>query len=397
MAMGAGTPRAGTIGAVMAREWQHLHADPWDLGMLTWIPLLLCLLMWWILSAGVPRELPLAVVDADQSALSRNLVRWLDASPGLHVVLVTRDAAQALTEMRRRQVYGILSLPSRMQADIGTGRGATVQWAYNAQFAAHAGGMSRDVRAVATTLSVGIERVAREKRGASPIQANELYEPVKMRLATLFNESGSYEPFLGLAAVMSLLQIFIVIAAITSIGRELRGGTVTQWLAAGGNWGRAIAGKLALPLLAFCLHCLLVIVLFAALRGWRIEGSVAMTLAGMLLLILAYLALGTLLIAVTLSLRSALSAAAFIAAPAFAFSGQGFPLLAMPPLARAWAEALPLTHYLQLQSRTWLEGAPWQYTAADAALLLAFAVAFGAPGCLLLSRRGADPRHWGRR
>ena len=51
---------------------------------------------------------------------------------------------------------------------------------------------------------------------------------------------------------------------------------------------------------------------------------------GLLLLIAAYLGVGTLLIAATLTFRNALSIAAFITAPAFAFSGQGFPLLAMP-------------------------------------------------------------------
>ena len=35
-------------------------------------------------------------------------------------------------------------------------------------------------------------------------------------------------------------------------------------------------------------------------------------------------------------------AAGFITAPAFAFSGLAFPLMAMPAGARQWAEALPL-------------------------------------------------------
>lgn len=384
--------------AVAAREWRRLRADPWDFGMLTWIPLLMWLMMWWILSAGVPRNLPLAVIDGDGSSLSRNLVRWLDASPGLHVALVTQDRDEALRGLRERHVFGILSIPKDMQADIATGRSVPVQWAYNAQFAVHAGSMTRDVRAVATTLSVGIERIGREKRGASVIQANELYEPIRMRLVTLFNESGSYESFLGLAAVMSILQIFIALGAVTAIGVELRDATVPQWLAsANDRWSIAILGKLALPMLAFLVHGLLVIALFAGLRGWRIEGSVAMTLGGIALLTLAYLALGLLIIGACLSLRTALSATAFIAAPAFAFSGQGFPLLAMPAVARAWAEALPLTHYLQLQSRTWLEGAPWRSTLPEALVLLGFTAGFGLIGALLLAWRGRHPGNWGRR
>jgi len=48
------------------RECARLRADPWDLALVTWIPLLLLALFAWMFSAGVPRELPVAVVDLAQ-------------------------------------------------------------------------------------------------------------------------------------------------------------------------------------------------------------------------------------------------------------------------------------------------------------------------------------------
>ena len=53
----------------LAREWARLRADFWDFGMLSWIPLLLCGLLWWIFSAGIARDLPIAVIDRDNSRL----------------------------------------------------------------------------------------------------------------------------------------------------------------------------------------------------------------------------------------------------------------------------------------------------------------------------------------
>ena len=111
---------------------------------------------------------------------------------------------------------------------------------------------------------------------------------------------------------------------------------------------------------------------------------------------LAYCGLATLLIAATLSLRLALSGAAFITAPAFAFAGQAFPLMAMPAPARAWAEALPLTHYLQLQTTDWLAGAPWRYGVQEMLILAGFAIGCGAVGVFLLARRANAPAAWGR-
>ena len=53
------------------RECARLRADPWDLALATWVPLLALALLAWMFSAGVPRELPVAVVDHDNSAASR--------------------------------------------------------------------------------------------------------------------------------------------------------------------------------------------------------------------------------------------------------------------------------------------------------------------------------------
>ena len=63
------------------REVRRLAADPWDLAMVTWVPLLGVALLWWIFSAGLPRHLAVGVVDDDHSSLSRQLVRMLDATP----------------------------------------------------------------------------------------------------------------------------------------------------------------------------------------------------------------------------------------------------------------------------------------------------------------------------
>lgn len=385
-------------GAVVAREWRRLRGDVWDLGMLTWIPLLLAALTWWIFSAGVARDLPIVVIDRDQSSVSRTLVRMLDESPGIRVAAQVATEAEAQHWLRQRDAFGMVLIPAGLQREMGGGRAANVQWFYNGQFSAHVGGLSRDVRTVVATLSVGAELTGREKRGASVKQATTAYEPIRIRLVTLYNENANYESFLTLAIIPSLLQAFIALAAITAIGRELKHGSVPAWLAAaGGRWHVAVLGKLVIPALAFKTLGLIYLVFFTGVRGWAIEGSAGMVLAGLALLIAAYLGLGTLVIGATLNLRLALSVAAFVTAPAFAFSGQGFPLVAMPAAARAWAEALPLTHYLQLQTRHWLAGAPAAYGVGEALVLLAFALGSLGLGGWLLSRRAASPAAWGRR
>jgi ABC-2 type transport system permease protein len=382
---------------VLTREWTRLRADFWDLGMLTWIPLLLYGLTWWIFAGGIARDIPIAVIDEDRSAVSRQLSRWLDASPGMAIVADSTSADAAMQLLRERRAYGVVVIPRGFETSLVESRSASVQWFYNGQFSAHVGGLSRDVRTVVSTLSAGVELGARARRGASTVQAAQQFEPIRTRLVTLFNESNSYESFLAMALIPAMLQIFVVVAVVTVIGRELRDGTVPQWLAsANGSWPVAVLGKLLAPMVAFCLQALLFLLFFSVLRGWAVAGSMAAMVLSLVLLVVAYLGVGVLLIGATLSLRNALSLAAFITAPAFAYAGQGFPLLSMPPLARAWAEALPLTHYLQLQSRHWLAGAPWRYGVGEMLILAGLAAGCGALGVFLLSKRAGSPDAWGK-
>ncbi len=383
--------------AVLAREWAWLRASPWDLAMLSAIPLAVCALVAWIFISGLPRDLPVVLIDADHSAMSRQLARALDASPGIAVAAQADDWPQALHLLRSRKAYGVVIVPAHLARDLQAGRSTTVQWFYNGQYQAHVGGLGRDVRAVVTTFSAGIELAAREKRGAAPVVAQAQFEPLRLRLATLFNETSNYEFFLGLALMPAIAQIFITLAVVSAIGRELRRASVPEWLAAaGGRWWLAVAGKLVWPGLSFGLQALLFVGVFSGALGWTVQGSLPMLLAGLLALVAAQLALGVLLIGATLALRNALSAAAFVTAPAFAFAGQGFPLQSMPAAARAWAEALPLTHYLQLQSRHWLAGAPASTSVNDLLVLLAMAAGMGALGLALLQWRAHRPQAWGR-
>ena len=84
-------------------EWERLREDPWDLAMISLVPMLTVLLLWWIFSAGLPGKLPIGLLDQDHSALSRQAARLLQASPGLDItrsLASEREAEQALRSGR---------------------------------------------------------------------------------------------------------------------------------------------------------------------------------------------------------------------------------------------------------------------------------------------------------
>ena len=359
------------------REARRLRASPWDLAMVTWVPLLAVALMGWIFSAGLPRHLPVGVVDGDHSSLSRQLVRMLDATPGLQITHRYANHAEAERALRSMEVVAVITVPSDFARTVKQGRAAQVTLLHNAQLGTHSGLLQRDVRTVVGTLSAGIEMAARNKRG-EPAQAVRVsMEPIHTQMVALFNVSTNYEQFLGAALIPALLHILAMTAGAWAVGRELRDRSLGEWLGSAGlaDTSGALLGKLALPWASLTLVGLLALVGITWGRGWHPPGNLAWVAAALALLMAVSVMAGAALAGITRSLRTALSGAGFFAAPAFAFSGVGFPLAGMPASARAWAEAMPYTHYIRLQIEQLQMGAPLRSSAATmAALLIATAV-----------------------
>ena len=383
----------------LTREARRLRASPWDLAMVTWVPLLAVALMWWIFSAGLPRHLPVGVVDADPSSLSRQLVRMLDATPGLQVTQHYANNAEAERALRSVQVYAVITVPRDFARTVKEGRAAQVTLLHNAQLGTHSGVLQRDVRAVVGTLSAGIEMAARNKHGESAQAVHTSMEPIHAQMVALFNVSSNYEQFLGAALIPALLHILAMTAGAWAVGRELRDRTVGEWLGAGGllNIAGALLGKLALPWVSLTLVGLLALVGITWGRGWHPPGNLWWVAAALALLMAVSLMAGAALAGLTRSLRTALSGTGFFAAPAFAFSGVAFPLAGMPGSARAWAEAMPYTHYIRLQIEQLQMGAPLATSVSTmVALIIGTAVLWllSATALTLAHRR---PETWGGR
>ena len=389
-----------TLVSSVRREARRLRASPWDMAMVSWVPLLACAMMGWIFSAGLPQQLPIGLMDQDHSALSRQLARFIAATPGLKLVTSYDDTAQATQALRRTEVYAVVAIPSDFSRDIKLGHAAQVTLLHNAQLGTHSGLIQRDVRTAVATLSAGVEMSARNKRGQPALATRVAMEPIQTQLVTLFNVSLNYEQFLAAALIPALLHILAMTAGAWAVGRELRDATLGQWLGDTPRWSTtsaALLGKLSWPLLSLGLVGTASLLGLTWGRGWHPSGSLSWVWLGLMGLLALSLVMGAAVAAGTLSLRTALSATGFITAPAFAFSGVGFPLQSMPVLARGWAELLPYTHYIRLQMEQLQMGAPLRYATVSMAGLWLATGLLGALSALLLVRAARQPERWGGR
>ncbi|MBQ3961857.1 MAG: ABC transporter permease, partial [Muribaculaceae bacterium] len=74
-------------------------------------PVLLVVFFTTMLDEGTPQDLPIGVVDEDNSAMSRTLVRNLDAMQNSHVAYRFASPTEARCAMQEGKVYGFLYIP----------------------------------------------------------------------------------------------------------------------------------------------------------------------------------------------------------------------------------------------------------------------------------------------
>lgn len=389
--------RAPGFWTCLAREGAGLRRPKEWLALLA-VPLAALILAWAIFSRGVAQDLPIAVVDNDATSASRQFIRTLDATAGLRVAVHASSLDEAWSALRRGDVHAVALVPRHFTRDLKHSRGVEIPAWYNAQFLPVANVLSRDLQSATIGFGSSLEARARLTRGETRPIARVRLNPIASQRSTLFNPQLNYGPFLVTALAAAILHLAAALAAVRAVGRELRAGTVPDWLAsAGGHPGRALAAKLAVPFFVHATLGLATLIAWHGLLDWPLRGSGLLLVAGLLTMLAAYYALGAALALVTRNFRLATSVAAFLTAPAIAFGGVTFPLEAMPAPAWAWGRLLPLTSFLQLQIEQTARGAPAASSLPQLTALALVAGACGIVAVLLLPRRAVQPESWGHR
>ena len=106
------------IWLITKREVHRLVAQPIYFFCMLIAPAICVIFFVSLMHEGLPTDLPIAVVDMDNSATSRNLIRQLDAFEQTEVYMKTMSFTEARQEMQKGNVYGIFYIPSGF-AEIG--------------------------------------------------------------------------------------------------------------------------------------------------------------------------------------------------------------------------------------------------------------------------------------
>ena len=339
------------IGAVVRRELRIMRNRPiYLLGSV--VTVAFCAIFFLtFLKQGLPHDLPIGIVDLDNSSLSRNFSRQLDATQ-LGKVLKYDSFAQAREDMQSGKITAVCVIPAGMYADVQASRRPTFTYYLNGLYFV---GGALSYKNILTMINLADGAVQREVLRAKGVNEDAIMgriQPVNVDVHQIGNQYTNYGYYLTNIFLPGVLALTVVIILIYSLGAELKYGTSRHLLStAGGSMYNALFGKLVVYTTLFSVIGLILILLMYDWMHFPINGSIWNMFLAIVLLVLASESVAIFIIGLLPIPRLALSIGALYSVLAFSMSGFTLPVETMPPYIQGLAEAFPLRHYFLFYSR----------------------------------------------
>ncbi len=170
-----------------------------------------------------PTEQKIAVIDNDNSAMSRKLLRLIAATPGVDISRQASSLEQAHQMLNRREVFGVLVIPENFYRDIMLHRSPTLAYAADASYFLIYGTVAEGITMAATALDEEIQQKRRYSNRRQPPP------PTKLDMQLVFNPNGGYLNYVVPAVFLLILQQILLIATgihAASLKERAKGGEI---------------------------------------------------------------------------------------------------------------------------------------------------------------------------
>ena len=240
------------IWVVAKREWKILRVNRIYFFSMVVFPLLSLVFFTSLMDEGLPEDMPVGIVDLDNSSTSRALIRRLDAFQSSRVVARYPSVAEARRAMQENEIYAFLYIPRGTADKLLASRRPKISYYYNMSSVMSGSLLMRDLKTISNLGSAGVGQASMRARGYTPAQIQTFLQPIRVDLHQIANPWTNYNAYLSTVLVPGVMMLFMFLISAYSLGMELKFGRGKEWLAkADNNIVVAILGKYLLQALVF--------------------------------------------------------------------------------------------------------------------------------------------------
>ena len=359
--------------AIIKREWMRISSSKICIWGLFVTPLLSMIILIWMMDSGLPSRIPIAVVDLDNTATSRSLVRQLDAFEKTDVKYKSLSFREAREMMERMEVYAVLTIPKDFSKDAVSGNRPKLVYYTNNAFLISGSLLFQDLKTVSTLASAAVGLQTAEAKGFTENQIMPILQPITIDAHPIGNPWLNYSVYLNNVILPGILQLIILLFTISSIGSEIKSHTGRRLLEMGDNSIlKVVIGKLLPYTAIYAGIALLFMSVLYYYNHFPLHGGFWPMFFNYLCLILAAQGGGIILLGIFRNYRLALSIGSLIGMISFSITGFSFSTLAMDGSLNAVSNFFPLRHFFLIYVDQALNGINIGYSMYRYAMMLAF-------------------------
>ncbi|MES2152780.1 MAG: ABC transporter permease [Pseudomonadota bacterium] len=334
--------------AILIKEFRQMRRDRLTFAMMVGVPIMQLVLFGYAINTD-PKQLPMAVLEADHSEFSRSFVQALVNSRYFAVTARPASEAEGNRLLDTGEVQFLLVIPPDFARRLVRGEHPAML------LAADATDPSASGNALAAVGAISQQVLGRDLNG--PLAGLRATAPAfEVRVQRRYNPDGlvRYNIVPGLIGV--ILTMTMVMMTSLAVTREIERGTMENLLATPARPVEVMIGKIVPYIVVGYVQVAVILVTARLLFAVPMVGSLALLSLVLVLFIAANLAVGFTFSTLARNQLQAMQLTFFFFLPSMLLSGFMFPFRGMPRWAQLIGEVMPLTHFLRAVRGILLKG-----------------------------------------
>jgi ABC-2 type transport system permease protein len=362
------------IAAISKRELAIFAHRPLFLFCIVIAPIFIIIYFTTLMGNGLPVDLPVGMVDMDNTYVTRILGRTLDSFGETKIVAHYADFAQARDAMQRGEIYAILYIPRNTTVDALSNKQPKISFYINDCYFVPGSLLMKDLKTASVLAGVALTRETLYAKGADERTAMGILQPLETENHALMNPTLNYSVYLTNILVPGILILLILLSTTYSIGIEWKRNSQGKWFGMAGNSVPiALLGKLLPQTILFFTIAIFYDVYLYKYLCFPCNCGILNMIGISMLVVLASQAFGIFLFGLFSGfMRLAMCLCSLWGILSFSLGGFTFPTTAMSPILQSLAYLFPLRHFYLIYVNQALDGYPIAYVWSSVVALFVF-------------------------
>lgn len=338
---------------ISRREFLHIRKSKSLMTLCFVLPIVLSVFFALIYKNEIVREVPIGILDEDDTMLSRKIIQMIESSPSVRIDKYFGSYADLKISLKKNIVQAAFYFPKDFEKNVKSSQRSTIVFYKNSSNILLNNIVYEAGLTALKTASAGILLKKIKSDLKTSRQAMFVANPIRIESHLLFNPNYSYSFYLVPGFVLFTLQMIILISTVSALNSEYNVDKFADILKFSTSPLKIIIGKIAAYSVVHLISgstILLVILPFANIHTIHVFPQLFLLL---FLFTLANITIAMMISTLVKNKMFSTEIIVFVNTPAFILSGYTFPLESMPRFHFYFAQFLPFTHFLSALIKTY--------------------------------------------